>query len=143
MSPIKRRILYAVLYEVIAILSVGPGLAYLLGDSMGETLPLAIVMSLIALSWAFAFNFMFELWEAKSVKKGRSFLRRLVHAVLFEGGLAFMFVPLMAWWLKTSLLEALMAQLAVLFFFLIYSFVFTYFFDRIFGLPAAHNVTNS
>lgn len=143
MNPTKRRILYAVLYELIAILSVGPGLGYLLGKSMVETLPLAVVMSLIALSWAFVFNFMFEFWEAKSVKKGRSFLRRLVHAILFEGGLVFMLVPLMAWWVEKSLLEALMAQLAVLFFFLIYSFIFTYFFDRIFGLPAAHNVANS
>lgn len=139
MNPTYRRILYAIFYELIAILVVGPGLAYFLDHSMAETLPLAVVMSGIALTWGFCFNFMFESWEAKQVKKGRSFMRRVAHALLFEGGLVFILVPLMAWWLNTSLIEALLADLVVLIFFLIYSFVFTYGFDRVFGLPAAHN----
>ena len=44
-------------------------------------------------------------------------------------------VPLMAWWLDISLLEALIADLAILAFFFVYAIVFTWAFDRVFGLP--------
>jgi uncharacterized membrane protein len=80
---------------------------------------------------------MFERWEARQSRKGRSVLRRLVHSSGFEGGLVVMLVPLMAWWLGTSLWVAFVADLGVLAFFFVYSFVFTWVFDRVFGLPAS------
>ena len=49
-------------------------------------------------------------------------------------------VPLMAWWLDISLLEALIADLAILAFFFVYAIAFTWAFDRVFGLPASAQV---
>ena len=43
----------------------------------------------------------------------------------------------MAWWLKVSLLEALVADLGLLLFFFAYTVAFTWAFDRVFGLPAS------
>ena len=46
-----------------------------------------------------------------------------------------MLVPIMAWWLDVTLLTAFVADLGILAFFFVYAIVFTWTFDRIFGLP--------
>jgi uncharacterized membrane protein len=61
----------------------------------------------------------------------------MAHSTGFEGGLVVVLVPLMAWWLDTSLWVAFVADLGVLLFFFVYSFAFTWVFDRVFGLPAS------
>ena len=137
MSPLRRRILQALLYELGAITFVGPVLAWMFGTAMGSTLVLAVLMSSIALAWNYVFNALFERWEARQPVKGRSFARRLAHGTGFEGGLVLLLVPVMAWWLETTLLKALLADLGVLAFFFVYAVGFTWAFDRVFGLPAS------
>jgi len=46
-------------------------------------------------------------------------------------------VPLLAWWFGVSLWQALAMDFGLLLFFLVYTFVFTWVFDHLFGLPAA------
>ena len=135
MSPRTRRILQALLYEAGAVAFVGPVLAWMFGTPMGSTLALSLLMSSIALAWNYVFNALFERWEARQPVKGRSFARRLAHGTGFEGGLVLFLVPLMAWWLETTLLKALLADLAVLVFFFVYAVGFTWAFDQLFGLP--------
>lgn len=67
--------------------------------------------------------------------RGRSFVRRLQHGIGFEGGLVVMLVPVMALWLDVSALSAFLANLGLLAFFFVYAIVFTWAFDRVFGLP--------
>ena len=63
--------------------------------------------------------------------------RRVAHALGFEGGLALMLVPLMAWWFGIGLWQALVLEAGLLLFFLAYTYVFNWSFDSVFGLPAA------
>ena len=56
MSPITRRILQAVLYEVIAIAVVGPALSFAFDEPQTSTFGLAVVLSTIALTWDYVFN---------------------------------------------------------------------------------------
>jgi uncharacterized membrane protein len=135
MTPRARRVLQAVLYEAIAVAVVAPLLAFGFSRPFSSTLALAVLMSTIALGWNYLFNLLFERWETRQATKGRSFWRRLTHGVLFEGGLVVGLVPVMAWWLDTTLLAALMAELGILVFFFAYAVVFTWAFDRVFGLP--------
>jgi uncharacterized membrane protein len=135
MTPRARRVLQAVLYEAIAVAVVAPMLAFGFARAFSSTLALAVLMSTIALGWNYLFNLLFERWESRQATKGRSFWRRLTHGVLFEGGLVAGLVPVMAWWLDTTLLAALMAELGLLVFFFAYAVVFTWAFDRVFGLP--------
>jgi len=137
MTPKARRILQATLYESFAVGFVGPALAVLFDKPALTTLTLAVFLSAIALAWSYVFNGLFERWEARQARKGRSLLRRLAHTTGFEGGLVVMLVPVMAWWLDTTLLVAFVADLGVLAFFFAYSFAFTWAFDRVFGLPAS------
>lgn len=125
------------MYEAIAIGIVGPVLAWVYGHSMSSSLTLAALMSSVALAWNYAFNALFERWEARQAQRGRSLARRIAHGIGFEGGLVFWLVPVMAWWLSIGWWEAFLADLALLLFFMVYTVVFTWAFDRIFGLPAS------
>ncbi|WP_339668104.1 PACE efflux transporter [Dasania marina] len=137
MSPQKRRILQAMLYEVFAIAFVAPVLSIIFDKPPTSTIGLAIVLSSVALGWNYVFNSIFESWEARQPVRGRSFARRLLHGSGFEGGLVIILVPVMALWLNISLLSALLANLGLLVFFFVYAITFTWAFDRIFGLPVS------
>jgi len=135
MHPKTRRVFQAVLYEAVAVAFVGPVLGLLFLQPLWSALGLAVCMSLVALGWNYVFNGWFEAWEARQLVRGRSLRRRLAHGVGFEGGLVIMLVPIMAWWMNTTLWVALIADLGILGFFFVYAVAFTWTFDRIFGLP--------
>jgi uncharacterized membrane protein len=135
MTPTRRRVLQALLYEVFAIAFVGPVLGWAFDKPQTSTLLLAVVLSSIALCWNYVFNALFEKWESRQLVKGRSFVRRLAHGAGFEGGLTVLLVPVMAYWLDTSFLTAFLANLGLLAFFFVYAMGFTWAFDKVFGLP--------
>lgn len=135
MSPKSRLILQAVLYEAFAIAFVTPALSFMFNEPASSTVGLAVVMSSIALGWNYVFNTIFERWEARQLVRGRSFARRLMHGIGFEGGLVAILVPVVAFWLNTSFLSAFLANLGLLAFFFVYAIAFTWVFDRVFGLP--------
>lgn len=135
MQPRTRRIIQAVLYEAIAVGFVGPGLAFLFEQPQASTIALAAFMSSCAVGWSYIFNTRFEKWESTQVVKGRSWKRRMIHGLGFEGGLVVMLVPVMAYWLNTSIFAAFIADLGVLAFFFVYAIAFTWGFDKLFGLP--------
>jgi uncharacterized membrane protein len=137
MSSTSRRVLQALLYEAIAIAVVGPVLSLAFDKSPTSTLGLAVVLSTMALTWNYVFNWIFERWESRQSVRGRSFARRLAHWAGFEGGLVIILLPVMSMWLDISLTAALLANLGLLAFFFFYAIAFTWCFDRVFGLPAS------
>jgi uncharacterized membrane protein len=137
MSPTTRRILQALLYEAMAIAVVGPVLSLAFDKSPTSTFGLAVVLSIMALTWNYVFNWLFERWESRQTVRGRSFARRLAHGAGFEGGLVIILLPVMSVWLDISLTAALLANLGLLAFFFFYAIAFTWCFDQVFGLPAS------
>ena len=135
----KRRILYVGLYEIIAII-VSSLIFMAIGQKASDSGVMAVAASVIAICWNLSFNHLFEKWESRQSVKGRSLMRRVVHAIGFEGGIAAMLIPLMAWWFGISLWEATVLEAGLLVFFLIYTYVFNWCFDRVFGLPASAQV---
>ncbi len=135
LNPRTRRVVQAVLYETVAVAVVTPTLAWGFDEPVGSAFGLSVTLSAIALCWNYAFNTCFELWERRQATKGRSWRRRAVHGVGFEGGLTLFLVPTMALWLDTTLWVAFLADLGFLAFFLVYTVVFTWVFDTVFGLP--------
>jgi uncharacterized membrane protein len=136
-GPVAPRRLSSRLYELIAIAVATAGLAQLTGQGAGHSSVVAVAASAIAVLWNVVFNWAFERWESRQAVRGRSVARRVAHAIGFEGGLVFTLVPLFAWWFKVSLWEAFVMDLALIVFFLCYTFVFNWAFDRVFGLPAS------
>ncbi len=137
LQGVKRRVLYVTLYELIAIAAATAGLALLSGQGAGHSGLVAVAASAIAVVWNLVFNWAFERWESRQAVRGRSVARRIAHALGFEGGLVITLVPLFAWWFNVSLWQAFVMDLALIVFFLCYTFVFNWFFDRAFGLPAS------
>ena len=137
MQGLKRKLVYVTLYELIAIVCSTGALAAMSGRNVGASGLLAVAASCIAVVWNLIFNTLFEAWEARQSVRGRSVARRVAHAIGFEGGLVAALVPLIAWWYDISLLDALGLDLALVVFFLVYTFVFNWLFDRVFGLPAS------
>ncbi len=131
-----RRIVFVALYELIAILA-SSLLFMAIGQGAGASGVMAVVASTLAIVWNVTFNHLFEKWEARQAVKGRSVLRRAVHAVGFEGGLALVLIPLMAWWFGVSLWQATVMEAGLLLFFLVYTYAFNWVFDQVFGLPAS------
>lgn len=139
MQGAKRRVVYVGLYEVIAIVLSAILLEWMSGAGAAESLGLAVAASAVAIIWNLAFNSVFERWEARRKQQGRSLGVRILHAIGFEGGLLIFLIPLVAWWYDVSFWQALLMDMGLLIFFLVYTFVFTWAFDRVFGLPASAN----
>lgn len=132
----KRRVVYVGLYEGIAIVLTA-GVLGLLGHGPLHSFVASAGASALAVLWNLVFNAMFEAWERRQPLKGRSVRRRVAHAIGFEGGLVLSIVPFFAWWLGISLWEAFVTDLGFIVFFLVYTFVFSWCFDKVFGLPAS------
>lgn len=127
--------MYVAMYEAIAILVSSIGLALASNHSAERAVPAAVAASVVAVIWNYVFNTLFERWEAKQAVRGRNLRQRIIHALGFEGGLIVFLVPMFAWWFDVSLWHAFLMDLGLLIFFLIYTFVFAWCFDRVFGLP--------
>jgi len=134
-TPVRRRIVYVTIYEIIAVASTTVAFALIFSVPTGSAGALSVAASTVAMAWNFIFNTLFERWEARQPVRGRSLGRRILHACGFEAGLVLALVPLMAWWLGVSLWQAFVLDLGLILFFLIYTFVFNLVFDRLFGLP--------
>src|SRR6218665_1885620 len=137
MQGVARRIVYVALFEgfAIAICSVGFMLAS--DAELAQAGALSVACSVVAVLWNLVFNHGFEWWEARQSVRGRGLARRVAHALGFELGLLVLLVPLIAWWLEVSLWQALVMDVVLALFFLVYTFCFTWIFDYVFGLPAS------
>lgn len=137
MQGIQRKIVQAISYEVLALLIVAPALVWVFGNNLLHSGLVALVTSLIAVTWNMLFNSLFESWEARQLRPQRTFRRRVLHACGFELGLLIFTTPLLAYGLGISWWEALLSDLVLMAFYLVYALFFQWGFDIIFGPPAA------
>lgn len=137
MTPTRRKIVYAVTFEALGTLVASVFLWLVSEASPASSFALSVATATIALCWSYVFNSVFETWEARQPVKGRPLTRRIAHALLFEAGLVLMLLPVMAWWLQVSLVQALVYEAGLILVFLVYTYLFTWGFDRVFGLPAS------
>ncbi|MEB3071289.1 PACE efflux transporter [[Mycobacterium] vasticus] len=130
MSPAFRRIIYVISYELIAVALTTGGLV-VLGFGGGSSGVVAVAASTVAVVWNYVWTTLFEMWERRQVSQTRTVLRRMVHAVGFEGGLVVLLLPIVAATLRVSLMQAFSLEVGLLVFFLVYTFVFAWLFDKI------------
>lgn len=135
MTPSRRKILYAVSFETLGTLVATVALVLMSDAKPLQSLALSVIGATIALCWSYLFNTVFEAWEARQPVKGRSLRRRTVHALMFEGGLVLICIPVMAWWLGVGLWQAAGYEAGLIVLFIAYTYAFTWGFDRVFGLP--------
>ncbi|WP_426453504.1 PACE efflux transporter [Acinetobacter sp. KB005] len=135
MQGVKRRIVYVSSYEVIGMIISSVGLAILVGDSVEHTGPLSVMITTIAVTWNFIYNVLYEKWEARQSSNVRTIKRRVGHAIGFQLTLVLFLIPLISWWMDISLIAAFWLDVAFIIIIPIYTFIFNWGFDKLFGLP--------
>ena len=135
MTPLTRKIVFALSFESLGI-ALATGLLLVISDaSTSQSFVLSMISAAVALGWNFLLNLGFEHWEARQPVRGRPLHLRAAHAILFEVGLTVLMVPFLAWWLQVGLFPALRYEFALILRFVVYTYAFTSAFDRLFGLP--------
>lgn len=137
MQGVKRKLVYVTAYEIIGMAISALELALLSGHAPSSTGPLAVVITTIAVSWNFIYNYLFEWWESRQASRARTLKRRILHAVGFQLTLVVYLIPLIAWWMGITLWQALLLDMALIVIIPCYTFVFNWAFDKLFGLPAS------
>lgn len=137
MQGVKRKLVYVTAYEIIGMVISALGLALLSGTAPTSTGPLAVIITTIAVSWNVVYNYLFEFWESRQVSRTRTLKRRILHAVGFQLTLVVYLIPLIAWWMDISLVQAFLLDMALIVIIPCYTFVFNWAFDKVFGLPAS------
>lgn len=133
LTPLKRRLVYVTIFELLAVVLSTLILMLLSGGDAQQSLPVAVIVSVVAVIWNFIYNTLFETWERRAQIKVRSFKLRSLHAIGFEGGLVVICLPLYMIWYEVGLWTAFTMEAALLTFFLVYTFLFTLIFDQIFS----------
>lgn len=139
LAPRPRKLVYAISFELLAILLSTLLLALLSQSSSSNALPVAIAVSVIALIWNYLFNSFFEFIEIKLKLVKRTVVIRLIHAISFELGLFFFTIPLYMWWYSVGFTKAISMEVTILIFFFIYTYLFTLVFDKLF--PRTYSLT--
>ncbi len=129
-KSLKERAMHALLFEMIGVLLFAPGLAWVLGQSLGKMGAMTVMISTVAMLWNMLFNAGFDRLRAR-YGFAMSLTVRALHAVAFEAGLIVVVVPMAAWWLSISLLEAFWLDIALLLLFLPYTMAFNWTYDKI------------
>ncbi|WP_051888145.1 PACE efflux transporter [Caballeronia sordidicola] len=124
------RIFQVVLFEGLAIGIFSPVLSWVVDKPLGETTVLTIAISVTAMVWGFAFNSFFGILISHASNKVQKW-KRVIHALGFETGLVLIAVPLSAWWLQMTFVEALLMDLGLLLVFLPYTFCFYWAYDML------------
>ena len=137
MQGVKRKLVYVTAYEIIGMAISALGLALLSGHAPSSTGPLAVVITTLAVSWNFIYNYLFEWWESRQASRTRTLKRRILHAVGFQLTLVVYLIPLIAWWMGITLWQALLLDMALIVIIPCYTFLFNWAFDKLFGLPAS------
>lgn len=131
MTPTKsftERVFQALGFEGLALLICTPLLVWITGRPALEMGAVTLGISLLALSWNVVFNSLFDRLKTRLQLANGSWTR-VLHALLFEGGLILLAVPLIAALMKISLLEAFILDIGVLLFFLPYTYVYHWGYD--------------
>lgn len=127
------RIRQALAFEILGILIVTPLFAWLFGHAIGEIGVLAVISGTLATLWNYVFNLGFDhvllRWRGTAHK---TLPLRVAHAAMFELSFMALLLPVVAWWLSISLLSALLLDLSFAALYLVYTFVFTWCYDRVY-----------
>ena len=131
MNPTKsmtERVCQALGFEGLALLICTPLLVWITGRPALEMGAVTLGLSVLALTWNIIFNSLFDRLKVRLQLSGGGWTR-VLHALMFEGGLIIVAVPLIAAWLNISLVQAFILDIGVLLFFLPYTYVYHWGYD--------------
>ena len=127
---ITERVLHACLFEFFAIIFTMLIGVFLLNKPVSSMGIVSVLISITALLLNILFNWIFDKLFP-FVNGDRPIKVRILHALGFEATLVLFTVPMLAYILKESLLEALIIEAGLLVFFLFYTYLYNWGYDQI------------
>lgn len=137
MRSFPDRVRHTVMFEIIGLALVIPGGAMLFNLPATHMGVIGVGSATVATLWNFVYNLGFDHAMLRFAGHTRKSLQlRVLHALLFEGGLLVLLLPPMAWYLGMGLWETFVMDLAIVVFYVVYAFLFNLAYDRVFPVPA-------
>jgi len=132
------RVQHAVLFELIGLAMFTPLAAIVFNQPIAHMGVIGVVGATVATLWNFIYNLGFDQALMRLRGKVQKTINiRIIHAVLFEAGLVLILIPFIAWYLQITLVAALLMDIAVVTFYLVYAFVFNIAYDWVFSIKAS------
>ena len=136
MRTFRDRLRHTLIFEAIALFLVAIPGGLILDRPIELMGALSLMFSVLAMAWNLVFNWGFDLWDRRyRAMAKRGFCIRAVHAVLFEAGLLFAGLFLIAWWLGMSYRDAFLLDISLSAFFVVYAFAYNWGYDLVFPVP--------
>ena len=130
------RIRHAISFELVGLALVTPLGALAFGMPMADIGVIGVAGATLATLWNYIYNLGFDhLMQRLTGGTRKSVAIRVLHAVMFEVGLLLALLPMIAWYLDISVVQALMMDVSFALFYMVYAFVFNWAYDRAFPLP--------
>lgn len=124
------RVFHAVLFEFFAIIFTVILTSWLTDHSTEALTSVIVLISVIAMVWNFIFNWLFDkIVTGERVKRGLGI--RILHSLLFEGGLLIFTLPLVMYMLNITLWHAFVMDIGMTLFVLVYSVIFNWIYDHL------------
>lgn len=116
------------LFEVGALVILVPLMSWGLGMDLLHLGSLALVLSLCAMGCNMGYNHLFE-WLERRHGWRRHFWVRVGHTLGFELSFLAVALPITAWWLDMTIIQAFLLDLVFTVFFLVYTFFYNWIYD--------------
>jgi len=126
----KERILHSLFFEIIALSLLIPLGSLLSNMDMGNMTGLAVGLSLTAMCWNYVYNLMFDK-KFGTNRIERSIPLRITHGVFFEIGLLIVTLPAIMWVLNMDLVTALVLDMGMIIFFLVFAIIYNWCYDQV------------
>ena len=127
---LSERILHVLIFQITAG-AFGLLLAiFITGKNLMATTSCLIAGALIAMAWNGIFNYVFDRVSGED-RISRRLRIRLLHVILFEIGIILLVTPVYALFLRIGIWEALLLNLAMIFYFTFYALIFNWAYDII------------
>ena len=132
------RVRHALSFEIVGLAIFTP-LATLAFDKPAMDMGvIGLISATVATLWNFVFNMGFDrAMIRRTGSAAKSVPVRILHTLMFEGGLVVLLIPMIAWYLGITLWQALVMDIAIVAFYLVYTFFFNVAYDRVYPLPEA------
>lgn len=140
----RDRIRHAVGFEIIALILSIPIMSFFFSFDLKDISVIAITGSIMATIWNYSFNIAFDkgmLRFRRSTFKTPAI--RVLHVLLFEGGLLILYLPMVSWYLGITLLQAFIMDASLVGFYLVYTFSYNWAYDKMFPIQYFKYVKNT
>ncbi len=138
----KDRLRYSLSFEMTLMLMLVPAGAFFFDKHVAEIGMLGLILSGKAMLVNLGYNWAFDTIDSRAgrVSSDRSTLGRLLHATGFEMSLLVTSLPIYVWWFDLTLLQAILMDLAVTSLVVMYTYLFTLGYDRLFPVLQDHRL---